>query len=51
MIERHAEYKQPARAKHVLALWDQMVPKFRQGHAQGLQAHARSASRAQGKQG
>ncbi len=28
MIERHAQYTQSARAKHILNLWEEMVPKF-----------------------
>ena len=51
MIERHVDYTKSDRARHVLDDWDEMVREVREGHAEGLQAHARSASRAREEQG
>ena len=40
LLKRHAVYTHSERAWKLLALWEETAPRFRQGHAEGLPAHA-----------
>ncbi len=42
-IKRHADYTRSQKAFKVLALWEEMAPEVRQGHAKRLQARPHGA--------